>query len=161
MNRQRSKKYRPRPVSVLGGLSIIDRKRQIAELSQKLDSDQMTDLSLAFRQSLANMVGGYANEQQWSTCVGSLNIAMILVERGFGKEYEADVVRALDGAFRAKVRAHQGKGWGFDGEAIQAIKYAYEIHEAQIELATRADFIDAISEVHRRMEQGIVYQEAA
>lgn len=159
--KKRTKKYRPRHASIIGGLGVIDRKQQIAVLHQKLGPVQMTDLSLAFRLAFQNMIGGCANEEQWSTCVGSLNIAMVLAERGFGLEHEPLLVKALDGAFRARLRAERGKGWGFDGEVIQAIKEAYDVHEAQMDLATRADIIDAIAEVHRRMDEGIVYQEAA
>jgi len=93
--------------------------------------------------------------------VCSLNVALALSERGIGAEYQPYMIKALDGAFRAKVRAAGGKAWRYDGEAISAIREALEIHDEQIKLATREQLRNALREVHRRTADGNVYEAAA
>ena len=134
------------------------RQSDAVAVTQPLDDEQVRDLSLAFRLAFAAMIGGAADELQWSTCVCSLDIALILAENGIGKEHIPAINEALEGAFRAKVRHSKIGVWGFDGAAIQAIKDAYIIHEAQIEMATKEEMRDAIYEVRRRIDAGNVFK---
>ena len=126
-----------------------------------LADDQIADLSIAFRIAFDLMITGHADEQQWSTCTVALNIALILAERGFGPHFVDDINAALEGAFRARVRAQRTGAWGYDGAAMTAIKRAFEIHEAQIENATRADLRAAIAEIRQRIDDGVVFELAA
>ena len=154
------KAHRPRPVSAVGGLFAIQKKLDDAALAEPMTDDQIGDLALAFRLAFEAMIGGAADEQQWSTCVCSLNIAMVLAERGIGPECIPQIKQAMEGAFRARLRAKRLQSWGFDGAAIQAIKTAFELHERQIEKATKGELREAIFEVRARIDEGNVFQEA-
>ncbi|MBV8666713.1 MAG: hypothetical protein JO269_09535 [Burkholderiaceae bacterium] len=158
---RKHKKYRPRAVSAVGGLFAIQAKHDAASDALPMTDDQIADLSIAFRLAFQAMLTGAADEQQWSTCVASLNIAMVLAERGIGPEYLPQFTAALDGAFRARIRATRTGKWGFDGDAIQAIKEAFSAHELQIEHATKQEIREALIEVRLRVDAGQVYQEAA
>jgi hypothetical protein len=107
------------------------------------------------------MTHGHATEENWCICVCSLNIALVLAEFGFGEECIPLLNDALEGAFRAKMRAGRNARWGFDGPAIQAITDAYEIHEQQLQYATKEQVRAALAEVHRRAAEGNVFREAA
>jgi hypothetical protein len=152
------KPYRPRPVSAIGGLFAIDKRNRLDSLKQTLDDEQLADLGLAYRLAYQSMVDGNASEMAWSTVVGSLNIGLILAERGFGSEYTKSFVAALDACWRAKRRADDVGAWGFDGAGQQAIKFALGVHDAQVEEAPKYALTEAIAEVHRRYENGSNYQ---
>jgi hypothetical protein len=82
---------------------------------------------------------------------------MALAEAGIGEEYEQDIVKALDGAFRAKIRSGKSGSFRLDGEALQAIELALRVHDQQMEIATRAEITEAMTLVARRIEEGNVY----
>jgi hypothetical protein len=157
----RNKAYRPRPISMIGGIDIIAKRHDVTELMQPMSDGQITDLAVAFRLAFQQMLNGGASEENWCVCVCSLNIAMVLAERGIGEQYIGEINQSLEGAFRAKVRAGRTGAWGFDGDAIQAIKLAYEIHEEQLKLAAKHEIVGALREVHRRADAGNVFKEAA
>lgn len=158
---KRSKAYRPRPVSQVGGLFAIGGQHVAAEDRRPMSNDQITDLEVAYRLAFHDMINGRATEENWCVCVCSLNIALVLAERGLGEEYIPALNTALEDAFRAKIRAGRTGKWGFDGDAIQAIKDAFAVHEEQIKLAMKQEIRDALHEVYRRADEGNVFREAA
>lgn len=130
-------------------------------LAVPLDDDQQTALCAAWRLAFDALLKGRGNESDWNTVVCSLNIALVLSENGFGPECEAQIIDALDGVFRSKLRQGRRDKWGLDGPAIQAIKEAYRTHEAQLEFATGAEIMAARDEVNRRIDSGNVYRDAS
>lgn len=161
-NKKRTKRYRPKPVSQIGGMGAIAAHMEAAEMFDPMSGDQTTDLGVAYRMAFEQMLTGDACEEHWSTVVCSLNIAMVLAERGLGDEYLPRINDALEGAFRAKLRASRTGGtWRFDGEAIQAIKFAFEVHEEQLRLAAKHEVIGALHEVRRRVDIGHVIEAVA
>lgn len=129
--------------------------------TEPIPGSQQSDINVAYTVSLKNLVEGGGTDYDWANVVVSLNIAMILVEAGLGPEYEDDIVAALDGMFRMQLRAKRFGKWIFDGTALQAVNRALEVHEAQLELATHQQVIDAKQVMHQRISSGNVYKEAA
>jgi hypothetical protein len=125
-----------------------------------LTSDQQRDLGLAYRLSFDTMLRG-GSESAWHSLAASLNIALILCERRIGAEYEPQIKAAMQALMRCKYRQHQTGSWALDAAGIAALRTALEIHDAQVEIAERAEIRAAINEVHRRVETGDVYAEAA
>ena len=158
---KRNKTYRPKPVSLGGGLIAIDKHHQVEALQQPIPAEHATDLLIAYWLAFDQMLTGASSEETWCTVVCSLNVALILAERGTGTEYEPYIIRALEGAFRASVRARRTNTWRFDGEAITDIRQALEVHDEQVKAASKAQMRDALMEVHRRINKGNVYQVAA
>ena len=157
----RNKKYTPRPVGTAGGLVAIARATMRRDEAVPLREDQTTDLGLAYWLSLEQLTKGDANEEAWSCVVCSLNIGMALCEAGIGDGYEPWLVKALDGAFRAKIRSARTGNFRLDGEAITAITDALHVHDDQMKVATRAEVTQAMNTVRRRIDEGHVYREAA
>ncbi|EPS1221633.1 hypothetical protein ACVBR5_000859 [Burkholderia cenocepacia] len=160
-NRKPRKQYRPRPMGRCGALGPIQRAAQAMIDREPMSDDQARDLGLAYHLSLERMLKGTGDEESWSTVTCSLNIALVLAERGIGAEYEALFVRALDGAFRAKQRAAQTGRWAYDGDAIHDIREAFLVHDEQMQIALVGQVRAALNEVHRRIDAGNVYREAA
>ncbi len=161
MKAKRNKKYTPKPVHAFGGLTRIAMAHARGQEAAPLQPSQLTDLGVAYWLSMENLTKGAANEESWSCVVCALNIGLVMAERGIGAEYELDLVAALDGAFRAKVRSARTGSFRLDGDAIQAINHALKIHDAQMEVASRAQVTAAMEQVHARMAQGNIYREAA
>lgn len=161
MKKPRNKKYRPRPVAQAGDLIAIDRCIARGQSAAPLAADQLADLGLAYWLSLEQLRTGDATEEAWSCVVAALNIAMALAETDIGAEHEQAIVRALDGAFRAKVRSAKTGNFRLDGDAMRDIEAALTIHDGQMELATQGETVAALQLVRRRIDEGNVYREAA
>lgn len=161
MKKPRNKKYAPRHVANGGGLFLIARAEARGQQAAPLAPDQTTDIGLAYWLSMQNLLTGDANEEAWSCVVCALNIGMALSEVGIGADAEPWLVKALDGAFRAKIRSARTGNFRLDGEAITAITDALHAHDEQMKLATRAEVTESMRTVRRRIDEGIVYREAA
>jgi hypothetical protein len=110
--------------------------------------------------ALDNLVMGRGYEEALAIVGNMLNLALLLAEKGIGHEYVDDINQALEAVFRAKVRGSKTDKWGFDGPGLAAVKAAYDVHEAQLGLATRNEIINAIAAIRQRIEQGhVFYQE--
>lgn len=156
--KKRNKKYHPKPVHVAGGLVALARCIARGEEAVPLRDDQLTDLGVAYWLSMENLRTGAATEEAWSCVVCALNIGMALCEDGIGGEYEAMLVSALDGAFRAKIRSAKAGTFRLDGAAIIAITDALQVHDQQLEIATRAEVTKAMQTVQDRVNKGHIYE---
>lgn len=161
MKKPRSKKYRARPVAQAGGLTAIAKCVARGQDAAPLADDQLADLGLAYWLSLEQLRTGAATEEAWSCVVTALNVAMAMAEADIGAEHEQAIVHALDGAFRAKTRSAKTGNFRLDGDATRDIEAALTIHDAQMEVATRAETVAALQLVCRRVDEGHVYKNAA
>lgn len=161
MKKKREKKYRPRPVSSAGGLTAIAKCHARGQDAAPLSDDQLSDLGLAYWLSLEQLRTGDATEEAWSCVVTALNIGLAMTEGDIGAEHEQVFKAALDGAFRAKVRSATSGSFRLDGDAMRDIEAALTIHDAQMEVATRAETVAALQLVRRRVDEGHVYKDAA
>lgn len=157
----RNKKYSPKPVARHGGLVAIAMCHARGENASTLSADQTTDLGLAYWLSFENLRSGDANEESWCCVVCSLNVGLVLCEKGIGAEFEQAFVTALDGAFRAKIRSARTGNFRLDGEALRDIEEALQVHEQQMAIAKRWEVTQALNTVRARIDAGNVYREAA
>ena len=157
----RHKKYQPKRVTQHGGLVAIAMCHARGENASTLNGDQVTDLGVAYWLSFENLRTGSANEESWSCVACALNVALVLAEKGIGAEFERDLVKALDGTFRAKMRSSTSGNFRLDGEALRDIEHALHIHDQQMQIAKRWEVTAAMNVIYARLEAGNVYKEAA
>lgn len=157
----RNKKYVPRRVTTHGGLAAIAMCYARGENASTLTSDQTTDLGVAYWLSFENLRAGDANEESWSCVACALNVALILCEKGIGAEHEQQLVAALDGTFRAKIRSAKTGNFRLDGDAMRDIETALQIHDQQMAIAKRWEVTAAMNTIYKRLAEGNVYREAA
>ncbi|WP_321902063.1 hypothetical protein [Paraburkholderia tropica] len=153
-NKKPRKAYRPRIVSRTAGFDVMERRAP-------MDISQTTDLGIAYHVALNEMINGRGTEEHWSTIVCALNIALVLAETGPGLDSIGIIKSALDGMVRARDRARRSGRWGFDGEALNVVKISIEVHDAQLATVTKAAVLAALAEVHRRIDAGDAFEEAA
>jgi hypothetical protein len=161
MKAKRNKKYRPRPVGCAGGLSAVAKCYARGEDAAPLTGTQLQDLGLAYWLNLEQLRSGAATEEAWSVVVTALNIGMALAENGVGAHHEQTFTEALAGAFRAKTRSARTNNFRLDGDAMRDIQAALAVHDQQMEIASRAQIIDSMNLVRRRVDEGHVYRDAA
>jgi hypothetical protein len=164
MSRQkqpRNKKYTPRPVHIGGGLHAVAMCHARYENKSPLHGSQLTDLGAAYWLSFTGLTSGAATEEQWSCVVCALNIALTLAEVGIGAECEPDIIAAMDGAYRAKIRSAKSGNFRLDGPAITAITQALHWHDQQMAVAHRNEIVTALATVQRRVMEGNIYEVAA
>lgn len=151
---------RPRPASTVlhafAALAVFDNA-----VERPLMASQQTDIATTYWLSFHNLVAGQSCEEHWVNVIFSLNLGMILCERGIGAEYELLFIHALDGAFVAQQRNKRHGVWRFDGMSIVNIRAALEVHDEQLKIATIEDMKDAIAEMHRRIAKGHTYMAEA
>ncbi len=152
---KRSSPYRQRAINPIGGLSLIN---NIWAGNENLDHSQLIDLSVANWIAFNNMTLETSTEYDWNIVTGALNMAMVIAEGGIGDEHMDLFLRALDGTFRAKLRGDRTGLWRYDGEALNNIRTALELHDQQCKLSTKAEMVTTIQAVQRRVDDGHVYR---
>ena len=161
MKKPRNKKYRPRPMSLDGGLVAVAKCYARGQDAAPLNGGQLSDLGLAYWLNLEQLRTGEASEEAWSVVVTALNIGLALTETGIGAEHEQAMNAALEGAFRAKVRSAKSGNFRLDGDAMRDIEAALAIHDGQMEIASRAEITAAMRLVSLRIDEGHAYREVA
>lgn len=135
-----------------GGFSAIARAQRLQMHKAPLPPENQTSTVTAYHVAIDAMTNGSANLTHFDTLVYAMNIAVILMEQGLGDE-DIELIRAAqDGLTRGKL--------GLDGDALQALKAAAIVHEAHVAVATRGELVDAINEMHARVERGNIRQVA-
>lgn len=160
--KKRTKKYQgPKPVSPVGGLVLVAAAIARGEQAAPLTGLQQSDVGAAYWLSLENLRLGDANEESWSAVVCALNVGLALCEAEIAQEdYTEQFNAALTGAFRAKIRSNKNGGnFRLDGAAMRDIETALEIHDLQMQVATRGEVTAALQLVRDRVDSGNVFTE--
>jgi len=150
-NRKTRKKYDPtRFVSRI--VSNAEKRRD----ANPLTDDQQRDLGLAYHIAFENMLkrGG---EEDWYVLAGSLNVALVLAEKGYGEEFIPEIKAAMEALMSAKYRADRTGKWAFDGPGIQVMRAALDLHDQQCALATRAEIKTVLQAIVKRANEGFMY----
>jgi hypothetical protein len=156
--KKRTKKYQPKRCFQGGGLLALLRIEARAENASPLREDQLSDLGRNYWLSFTNLTQGSASFESWENCVGSLNMGLVLAEKVFDGQGEQEIVAALDGLFKAKLRGDKTGRYRLDGDGIQSVREALTIHDQQMKLAHRREIVDSIATVKQRVADGNVYQ---
>lgn len=159
MKKKRDKKYRgPKffPGTIGAGV-VLNRIGARFENNNPLRDDQQTDLGNGYLLAMTNLTQGTASRESWECVVCALNCALCLAETVFDHQHEDDIVRALDGAFRANIRFRKTNNFRLDGEAMHDIQFALAIHGEQLKLAHRNEIVAALNTVRDRIDAGHVY----
>ncbi len=125
-----------------------------------LTETYLVNLSLGIHAAF-EMIRRGGDEDAWHTLAQAANISLVLAERGFGEEYIEAIKSAQQALMRARARASSAGKWGFDGTGISDMRTLVELHDRQMEIATRATVREVIREMNRRMEAGDTLESAA
>lgn len=127
-------------------------------LQHGMDAGQQVDLTLGVRAAALALSRGAGEEAHVHTLASAINVALVLTERGAGREFQDDIIAAQTALMRTIERGRRSGRWGFDGPALVAVERAIEIYEAQLAAVPRVEARDAVREVARRVQQGHVFE---
>jgi hypothetical protein len=148
---KRGKKYNPN--RFFERIASSAEKRRDAN---PLTAGQQTDLGLCHHIAFENMLK-HGGEEDWYVLASSMNVALVLAERGYGTEYIPEVKAAMESIMDCKYRADRTKRWAFDGEGIQNMRRALDLHDQQCAMATRAEIKAALQAIVKRANEGFMY----
>ena len=152
LRRKRNKSYRPKPVQTCAVLNAVNR-------CKPMDGEQQTELGLAYWLAF-DMHMTNPTAENWAVLATTVNLAIVLCDRGFGGDPET-FSKAAEGLVRAQRRAKRTGSYALDGDTINALRVTLDWHDAQCRHAPVLELRNAVREVHRRADAGIAYGEAA
>lgn len=150
---------RPQPISAVRMVGdVLDRisRNRGLPIDRQVRRELETDVWLC----LSTMLAGHGNYEAWGVIVKNLNVAMLLTELGYGEEWLPRIKEAMAGAYRAQLREKRTGRWGFDGPAAAAIRDVLQVHQVQLEAASKAHVLEALQVMHERLAAGEVYADA-
>lgn len=145
-------------VSNVGGLFIIGAAFERGRKKAGLTAEQIVDIKLSTRLALQTMISGDSTDNDWGMITGAINLALVLAEQGYGIEHESVFIRAQEALVRSHVRGTRTGKWRFDGEGLQDIRDAIDLHEQQCDIVSGEDIEIGLNEVNRRLNSGIVFE---
>jgi hypothetical protein len=156
------KRYRVRPCESMAGLALLVRKSHenaAADYFVPLTPDEQRDAAIIFGAAFAQIVNGRGEREHAQRLADMCNTALVLCERGFGKEYERACVEGLDNVFRMGLHYQKARVWMLDDVARAALSRVYDVYCAQLEVAGQGHLLDAELEVARRANEGNYYRD--
>lgn len=123
--------------------------------------DAQTKLKLGYHWSMANLTKGDGTTHDWQTVSDALNVALVLCEMDYGKEYLPELDTAMFSMLDLRDRYRATGRMLFKGTEMQAVNLGLELHDEQIALAPIATMEKALQEVERRLTKGNFLKRAA
>jgi len=152
--KKRNKKYIPKKINATAHLLVIQGAKSLSIQDQR-------DLFKSALSALNAMQYGInVSTSKFTTLCDVINVSLLLTESGIGREYLPELYKAREGLYRARCRYKEAGKLGFDAEALNDIKEAFEIHQAQLEICTYKEFADAFNTQDARIVKGDTYRGA-
>jgi len=104
-----------------------------------LSASRIQKLAIGHHMALRAVHEGRGTDADMGRLAEALNVAMVLCDRGFGRD-EIAIIKAAQGELvAAEGPSRQVGRWFLSDRAYNAICTALEIHDQQLELATEAE----------------------
>lgn len=129
-----------------------------ADRQHPLDATQKRTLGVALRTHLEALRTGRADAYAFHNLANAVNTSMVMAERGLGEQFGEQIGGAQQAMIRLHTNGHRGR-WLLDGPSLNALKAWLEVYEAQLDVASQQEAIEALEEVHRRIARGQVFED--
>jgi hypothetical protein len=156
-NKKPRKVMGKRPIRRSGGLFVIHKRNQDEKRKQFLTTDEVVKHSTAYHTAVDLMVAGQATLWNFDTLIHSTNVMCIIAEQ-MAPDLLLIILPSLDGLSRARKRFQDTGKIGLDGDALNALKAAADIHESLLEQCTAGELSDALEEAYRRVSVGHIFK---
>ncbi|KAA1012998.1 hypothetical protein FVF58_09410 [Paraburkholderia panacisoli] len=153
MSRSQKPRKKYNPTRWLNRAIVANEKRMD---TKPLNEQRQNEIALGHHLSFEALMR-CPTEEAWYDLAGNLNMALILCERGHGGEYIDDIKKAMIGMMRAKYRSDRTGSYALDADAIQSLKTALAVHDAQLEVAERSELRAAAKTIVGRANNGDIY----
>lgn len=125
-----------------------------------LDVSQKVRLGVALRMHLEALRTGKADEYAFHNLANAINTSMVLAENGGpGSEYDELIGGAQEALIQLKANGNHKGRWLLDGPNLNAVKAWLSVYEAQLEIVSQQEAMNALDEVVRRVKRGQVFED--
>jgi hypothetical protein len=129
-------------------------ERSIARMPIRADAKR--DIEIAAHIALDRLLKG-GDKDSLYVLASAIDVSHELAKdpvRGVGADYLSEIESGMAAIVRAKKRGDRTGIWMLTGDDAEFVSTALEIHDAQLELASRAVVIETIKTVTDRVEGG-------
>lgn len=144
---KRKKKYRPRPVLVNPMGYVLEGMAPVVSYGEYL-----LDLRVKHASALAILAQGQAKKDTIDILIGGANMTQAFLHMEVGTAYATDIRKGQDALFTVATRGAKLGRFVMTGDEMKAINELFEIHDAQLEIATIKD-IDRAIEIVKKEHQ--------
>ena len=130
---------------------VVKRLIRASEAREIQDGD-LTRLAIAYHGAFATLrlVGGF---DAYNDVAAACLIAEHFASVGIGAEYAYEIHAALVALKRVQQRSLKTGSWILDGDAINAVGRALEIHDAQMKVASYGELREGVIEAARKNDE--------
>lgn len=154
----RTKKYSPRKYDPAGGLRALIRIEDRAIANSPINHDKQSEILILARLALLNLTNGSGSAESWACIACSLRIGIVLCETVFFGQHVDVYEKALEGAAKCDLRSQKTGVHRLDGDSIQAIKHALDVHEQVLKSCTQSEILAAMAIIQQRIQEGDTYE---
>lgn len=150
-SKSRGKQYNPS--RRLGHCASI-MERTVARMPIREDAKR--DIEIAAHIALERLLKG-GDKDSLYVLASAIDVSHELAkdpDRGVGADYQSEIESGMAAIVRAKKHGDRTGVWILAGDDAEFVSTALEIHDAQLELASRAVVIETIKTVTERVEGG-------
>jgi hypothetical protein len=126
-------------------------ERSISRMPIRADAKR--DIEIAAHIALERLLKG-GDKDSLYILASAIDVSHELAVRGVGAEYIAELDLGMAAIVRAKKHGDRTGSWMLAGDDAEFVSTALAVHDAQLELASRALVIETIKTVTERVEGG-------
>jgi hypothetical protein len=139
---------------------VIDRNAvfNAINLSKPISESAKSQLAIGINVALDAFAKGYAQKNHFDTLASTVDLAMMLSNTLFEGAYMAEINLARDAMIRCRERFAKTGKLGLDGEGYNAIKFAIQLHDEQLNNVTGAEVMKFMEKRAQHIRSGNYYR---
>ena len=138
-----------KPRKAYKGRDVILNPMQVARANvMPLDDHGQALIKIKQSQAISNICQGDGTREDWDVIAGTCNVAILVSEAYFEKQYQAEIQAAKDAIICVKQRYKVHNRLGFKGDELKAINKLILIAEEQAKQITRKEYSRILDSLH-------------
>lgn len=138
-----------KPRKAYKGRDVILNPMQVARANvMPLDDHGQALIKIKQSQAISNICQGEGTREDWDVIAGTCNVAILVSEAYFEKQYQDEIQAAKDAIICVKQRYKVHNRLGFKGDELKAINKLILIAEEQAKQITRKEYSRILDSLH-------------
>lgn len=138
-----------KPRKAYKGRDVILNPMQVARANvMPLDDHGQALIKIKQSQAISNICQGEGTREDWDVIAGTCNVAILVSEAYFEKQYQSEIQAAKDAIICVKQRYKVHNRLGFKGDELKAINKLILIAEEQAKQITRKEYSRILDSLH-------------
>jgi hypothetical protein len=145
--KKRTKRYQRKRINPNAAFNAIN-------LSKPVSDNAKSQLAIGINVALDAFAKGYAQKNHFDTLASTVDLAMMLSNTLFDGAYMAEINLARDAMIRCRERFVETAKLRFDGEGYNAVKFAIQLHDEQLNHVTGAEVMQMMEKRAQHIRSG-------